>query len=116
MQEVFLKSFERLGDFRAESRFYTWLVRIAVNEGLMKLRRRRSDKSVPIGDSVDEEGQVMPRESVESKPNPEQIMQQVELEAILKNAARALPGTLRAVFFLRDLQGFPPKKRRNCST
>src|SRR4029077_14534511 len=40
-QDAFLKSFQHLGDFQGGSRFYTWLVRIAVNEALMRLRRRR---------------------------------------------------------------------------
>ena len=41
LQEAFLKAFEHLADFREDSRFYTWIVRIAVNEALMKLRKRR---------------------------------------------------------------------------
>src|SRR5579863_3781467 len=41
MQEAFLKAFQHLGEFQGNSRFYTWLVRIAVNQALMKLRRRR---------------------------------------------------------------------------
>jgi len=40
MQEAFLKSYEHLETFKGDSRFYTWLVRIAVNEALMRLRRR----------------------------------------------------------------------------
>lgn len=103
-QDAFLKCIEHLSDFRGGSRFYTWLVRIAVNQGLMKLRKRRSDKSAPIEDCVDEEGQLMPREFADPSPNPEQIMQQVELEAILQKAARALHGPFGAVFFLREVR------------
>src|SRR5512142_2754529 len=40
VQEAFLKAFQNLGQFQGQSKFYTWLVRIAVNEALMKLRRR----------------------------------------------------------------------------
>jgi RNA polymerase sigma-70 factor (ECF subfamily) len=105
LQEAFLKAFEHLPEFREDSRFYTWLVRIAVNEGLMKLRKRRSDKSVPIGDAVGEEGEVVPREFTDWKPNPEQIYAQTEIETILQNAAGSLPTGLRAVFLLRDVEG-----------
>lgn len=104
LQETFLKAFEHLKDFREDSRFYTWLVRIAVNEGLMKLRKRRSDKAGPMEDAVDDEGQVIPREFRDWKPNPEQQMGQKEMERILLDAARALPASLRAVFFLRDVE------------
>ncbi len=105
LQETFLKAFQHLPEFREDSRFYTWIVRIAVNEGLMKLRKRRSDKSVPMEDSVDEEGAVMPREVADWRPNPEQQLAQAELESILNNAARSLPPTFRTVFFLRDVEG-----------
>ena len=104
LQETFLKAFEHLPDFRQDSRFYTWLVRIAVNEGLMKLRKRRSDKSEPLEDAVDDDGQVMPREFRDWKPNPEQLMGREELEATLLNAANSLPASLRTVFFLRDVE------------
>ena len=50
LQDTFLKAFTHLRDFEGNSRFYTWLVRIAVNESLMKLRKRRSDKLVPLED------------------------------------------------------------------
>ncbi|HXF25726.1 MAG TPA: sigma-70 family RNA polymerase sigma factor, partial [Bryobacteraceae bacterium] len=40
LQETFLKAFEHLPDFQGQSKFYTWIVRIAVNESLMKLRKR----------------------------------------------------------------------------
>ncbi|HXN45001.1 MAG TPA: sigma-70 family RNA polymerase sigma factor, partial [Bryobacteraceae bacterium] len=40
LQETFLKAYEHLGDFQGNSKFYTWLVRIAVNQALMKLRKR----------------------------------------------------------------------------
>lgn len=105
LQETFLKAFSHLGDFREDSRFYTWIVRIAVNEGLMKLRKRRSDRSVPIEDSVDDDGSVMPREFADWRPNPEQILAQSELESVLKNAANSLPPTFRTVFYLRDVEG-----------
>jgi RNA polymerase sigma-70 factor (ECF subfamily) len=105
LQEAFLKAFEHLPEFREDSRFYTWLVRIAINEGLMKLRKRRSDRSVPIEDAVGEEGEAVPREFTDWKPNPEEIYAQTEIEAILQNAAGSLPAGLRAVFLLRDVEG-----------
>jgi RNA polymerase sigma-70 factor, ECF subfamily len=104
LQDSFLKAFEHLPEFRRDSRFYTWLVRIAVNEGLMKLRKRRSDRAEPMEDVVDEDGQVMPREFRDWKPNPEQILSQEEMENVLLNAARRLPPSLRTVFMLRDVE------------
>ena len=105
LQETFLKAFEHLQDFREDSRFYTWIVRIAINQGLMKLRKRRSSKEVQIEDSSNDDGDVMPREFADWRPNPEQELERTELETILQNAANSLPMTFRTVFFLRDVEG-----------
>ncbi len=105
LQETFLKAFENLPRFREDSRFYTWIVRIAVNEGLMKLRKRRSDKSVPMEDLVNEDGEVTPREFTDWRPDPEQLLAQEEVRQILRSAAQSLPPTFRSVFFLRDVEG-----------
>jgi RNA polymerase sigma-70 factor (ECF subfamily) len=105
LQETFLKAFEHLPDFREDARFYTWIVRIAVNEALMKLRKRRASKEVPMEDSEDSEGEVVVREFADWKPNPEQLLAQNELEDILRNAVNFLPPTFRTVFYLRDVEG-----------
>src|SRR5205809_2367665 len=53
VQEAFLKAYQNLNRFQEQSKFYTWLVRIAVNEALMKLRRRRSDKTVSMDQDIE---------------------------------------------------------------
>lgn len=105
LQETFLKAFEHLSDFREDSRFYTWIVRIAINQGLMKLRKRRGSKEVRIEDGENDDGEVIPRDFADWRPNPEQELQRTELETILQNAAHSLPMTFRTVFFLRDVEG-----------
>jgi len=105
LQEAFLKAFEHLLEFREDSRFYTWIVRIAVNEALMKLRKRRTRREVAIEDSEDEDGEVLVREFADWKPNPEQEYARAELERILQGAVRALPPGFRTVFYLRDVEG-----------
>lgn len=105
LQEAFLKAFAHLPEFREDSRFYTWIVRIAVNEALMKLRKRRTSREVPVADSQDENGEVVVREFADWKPNPEQEYARAELEQILQGAVRALPPGFRTVFYLRDVEG-----------
>jgi len=58
LQETFLKAFENLPRFREDSRFYTWIVRIGVNQALMKLRKRRTDKSVSLDEPIAELSRV----------------------------------------------------------
>ncbi len=105
LQEAFLKAFTHLVDFREDSRFYTWITRIAVNEALMKLRKRRNSKEVGMEDSEDDNGDVQVREFADWKPNPEQQFARTELEEILQSAANTLSPGFRAVFYLRDVEG-----------
>jgi RNA polymerase sigma-70 factor (ECF subfamily) len=105
LQEAFLKAFEHLPDFREDSRFYTWIVRIAVNQALMKLRKRRTSREVPMEDSEGENGEVIVHEFADWKPNPEQQYAQAELEGILQRAVNELPPGFRTVFYLRDVEG-----------
>jgi len=105
VQEAFLKAYTNLEQFQGNSKFYTWLVRIAVNEALMKLRRRRSDKTVSLDEDVETEEGSMPREVADWSPNPEQLYGQSELGDILKKTIQGLPPGFRTVFVLRDVEG-----------
>src|SRR5436309_14580291 len=60
VQDAFLKAYQNLGQFQGNSKFYTWLVRIAVNEALMKLRKRKSDKTVSMDEDVETEDGSVP--------------------------------------------------------
>jgi RNA polymerase sigma-70 factor, ECF subfamily len=66
VQDAFLKAYEKLHQFQGNSKFYTWLVRIAVNESLMRLRRRRTGKMVSIDEDVETEEGSMPRDLADS--------------------------------------------------
>jgi RNA polymerase sigma-70 factor, ECF subfamily len=103
MQDAFLKSFEHLGDFRGDSRFYTWLVRITVNEALMKLRKRRPNQ-VSLDESLETEEGLLPREIEDWGPTPEQRYSQKELNEILTGAIEQLEHGNRIVFLLRDVE------------
>ncbi|HKE33030.1 MAG TPA: sigma-70 family RNA polymerase sigma factor [Candidatus Angelobacter sp.] len=105
VQEAFLKAYQNLDQFQGNSKFYTWLVRIAVNEALMKLRRRRTDRTVSIDEDVETEEGTMPREVADWSPNPEQLYGQSELSDILKKTIQGLPPGFRTVFVLRDVEG-----------
>src|SRR5919108_5548564 len=105
VQEAFLKAYQNLGNFQEQSKFYTWLVRIAVNEALMKLRRRRPERMVSLDQEVETEEDSMPREVADWAPNPEQLYNQGELREILQKTIQGLPPGFRTVFVLRDVEG-----------
>jgi RNA polymerase sigma-70 factor, ECF subfamily len=105
MQDAFVKAFENLSHFRGNSRFYTWLVRITINEGLMKVRRHRLNE-ISIDDAPENENGALPRELEDWGPTPERRYLQKELQGILANAIDELAPGYRTVFQLRDVEGF----------
>ena len=105
VQEAFLKAYSNLEKFQEQSKFYTWLVRIAVNEALMKLRKRRPERFVSLDEEVKTEDDSLPREVADWSPNPEQLYNQEELRDILSRTIQGLPPTFRTVFVLRDVEG-----------
>lgn len=104
LQETFLKAYTHLDDFQGNSKFYTWLVRIAVNEALMKLRKRRSDRTVPLDEPVDTGEDEIVREIAVWDENPEQQYSREELAEILDEAIASLKPSYRNVFVLRDIE------------
>jgi RNA polymerase sigma-70 factor (ECF subfamily) len=105
VQEAFLKAYRNLARFQEQSKFYTWLVRIAVNEALMKLRRRKPERTVSLDEEVKTEDDSLPREVADWSPNPEQMFNQAELRDILTRTIQGLPAGFRTVFVLRDVEG-----------
>ena len=103
MQEAFLKAYEHLGDFEGNSRFYTWLVRIAVNQALMKLRRRRPNV-VSLDEEVDTGEDMVPRDVEDWGPSPIERFEQTELGEILAKVIAELDPPFRVVFQLRDIE------------
>jgi len=104
LQETFLKAYSHLENFKGDSRFYTWIVRIAVNESLMKLRKRKSDKTVSLDQELDTGEDYIPREIAVWDDNPEKNYSRDEIRDILDKSVEALPEIFRSVFVLRDIE------------
>src|ERR1700689_5307364 len=95
LQEAFLKAYEHLGGFQGNSKFYTWIVRIAVNEALMKLRKGKGDRTVPLDEPVDTGEGVVNRETPVWEDNPEQRSSHEEMQQILNSAVEELKPDFR---------------------
>jgi len=104
LQDAFLKAYEHLDQFQGNSKFYTWVVRIAVNESLMKLRKRKSDKTVSMDVPVETGEESVAREIAIWDENPEQRYGREELRVILEKAVESLALPYRTVFALRDIE------------
>ena len=97
-QEVFVQLFRKIGSFRGDSAFSTWLHRLTVNQVLMHFRRR-SVKNERTSDDGE-----MPEQTVRGTADPGKM--QVIDRIALKNAVAQLPNGYRNVFLLHDVEGF----------
>jgi RNA polymerase sigma-70 factor (ECF subfamily) len=104
LQETFLKAYEHLDQFQGNSKFYTWVVRIAVNQALMKLRRRKADRSVSLDEDIDTGEDTVTREVAAWDEDPEQRFSREELGEILNSSVDSLAPAYRSVFVLRDVE------------
>lgn len=113
LQDTFLKVYSHLNGFQGNSKFYTWLVRIAVNESLMKLRKRKSSKTVSLDEDIDTGDGPVVREIAVWDGDPEQRYSQDEIRAILDQAVSSLRPAFRTVFVLRDIEELSTEETAN---
>jgi RNA polymerase sigma-70 factor, ECF subfamily len=105
VQDAFLKAFQHLAQFREDAKFSTWLIRIAFNQSMMTLRKRRTSRELPIDSDPGSEDKGHPIEIADWVPNPEELYNSAELQEILRKTLKKLSPGLRAVFILRDIEG-----------
>ena len=105
VQEAFLKGFRKLDQFQGHARFSTWLIRIALNESITTLRKRRKAKELSLDETAQVEVHDLPRDVADWAPNPEQLYGASELRRILIGSLQELGPGLRTVFVLRNVEG-----------
>ena len=103
VQESFRKAFAHLQRFEGKSSFSTWLTRIAINEALMSLRRRRARHEVPADDWSDDDGTTPSPDLADASPDPEATFLQKEKARIVSAAIRHLKPGMRRAIELREL-------------
>jgi RNA polymerase sigma-70 factor, ECF subfamily len=105
LQETFIKAFRGLSGFDGRARLSTWLYRIAANEALMLIRRRKVD-FLSLDEPVEtEEGEAEPVQIVDWCCLPEAELMSAEARIFLDRAVDTLTPALRMVFLLRDIEG-----------
>ena len=103
-QEAMLKALANIRQFRAESRFSTWLIQITVNEALMRRRRERTRMTEAIDDHRDDEGEYTPRDFADWREIPSEALERKEVRQKLAEALASLDTKYREVFVLRDME------------
>jgi RNA polymerase sigma-70 factor (ECF subfamily) len=106
LQETFIKALRSLENFEGRSNLSTWLYRIAVNESLMVIRKRKPEISIKQDDAGDEENEgISVSQIVDWCCLPESEFLTNETRGVLADAIQKLPENLRTVFILRDIEG-----------
>jgi RNA polymerase sigma-70 factor (ECF subfamily) len=112
-QQTFLALIEHIGDFRSESSIATWVLRIATNNALKMLRKKRTVKMVSMKDlTADDSYSDVPHPEFIApwSKTPDEIAQQAEVQSELESALQALDDKYRLVFLLRDVEGLSVKE------
>jgi RNA polymerase sigma-70 factor (ECF subfamily) len=106
VQETYVRAFTHLDGFRGEAQLSTWLTRIALNEALGRLRRRRITVGLKDIDAINDQGEarVIYLPSARQDSDPEAATTQAEVRRLLERAVDQLPEHFRLVFMLRDIE------------
>ena len=106
VQDAVLKALRHLDQFRGNSGFGSWLVRITINEAKMRLRKLRPQLYESL-DKIDghEEGGYIPRTLGDWREIPSEALERKEVREMLVNAVESLSEIYKEVFVLRDVEG-----------
>ena len=110
LQNTFLNALTHFKDFEGRSSVSTWLYRIASNEALMLIRRKKNTVNLDDFHPEDAEETPLPEIFVDWSALPEDELLAGESKKTLDAAVRQLPESLRMVFFLRDIEGLSIKE------
>jgi RNA polymerase sigma-70 factor (ECF subfamily) len=120
LQDAYLDAYRHMGDFRGAAQLATWLTRIVINQALMRLRRRRRDRTVvPLaerwtaaaGAGPDPAGADVADEQAESPPR---AVLRAEIRRLLERRIDDLPMAFRTVFVMRDVEDMSVQETAEC--
>ena len=100
-QDTFLKAFENIGRFEGRSKFSTWLLAIASNNGMQRLRERRPLKRL---DDLGDEAEFRPRHVAAWHVDPEELYSLAERRSLVEQGLMRVPSKYRVVLVLRDIE------------
>jgi len=110
IQQSFINAYQKLSQFKGESKFSTWLTRILINECLMHKRR----KKLVINEDILENPEVMEKAFNQTNNSPEKDMIQEEMKKILEEAIEYLPEDFRTVYMMREVEEMSVKETAEC--
>ncbi|GJM32487.1 MAG: RNA polymerase sigma factor [Saprospiraceae bacterium] len=113
MQNTYLRAYEKLNQYRGESAFHTWLIRIGINEALKHLRSRKKRQNLFSVNDEDHTSNII-QLSDQKMMNPEMKVIQGETRRLIEKAIDQLPEKYRTVYMLREVEGIPNSEIADC--
>jgi len=110
LQNTFLNVLTHIAEFEGRSSLATWLYRIAANEALMLIRRRKPEVDLEEAEADEEPEHLKPTQFMDWSVLPEDQLLSGEGKKMLDQAIQTLPESLRIVFLLRDVEGLSIKE------
>jgi len=110
LQETFIKAYKSIEGFEGRSKISTWLYRIAVNESLMLLRKRKDGVTHIDAGIKQDNGDIIPRQIIDWCCLPEKELMSSEVRDHIRKAIQTLSDANRAAFLLRDVEGLSTRE------
>ena len=105
LQDGLCKAFTSLHSFQGRSSFSTWRTRIVMNSALMARRRKSAHPEASLDEMLGNQPEQLPREVVDTRPDPEKLYAETELNARVEDHVSQLPPALQAAFRLYVING-----------
>lgn len=113
MQDTYLKAFDKLQQFQGKSAFSTWLIRIGINEALLRIRSLKKTRSMVLHEAdIDEEKIVELPDTTEM--NPENLAINLETRQLIEKAIERLPAKFRIIYILKEIEGMKNEEIAEC--
>jgi len=110
LQNTFLNVLTHLSTFEGRSSLSTWLYRIAANEALMLIRKKKPEVNMDDAQAGENDEDLLPTQFVDWSALPEDELLSGEGKKALDSAIQTLPESMRIVFVLRDVEGLSIKE------
>jgi RNA polymerase sigma-70 factor, ECF subfamily len=104
VQDAFCNAYQRLDQFEASAKFSTWLIRILLNEALVKVERLQTAEEESLDRDSQRDSDIFPKDVADWSPNPKELYSSAAFREILIQCLLRLPPAQRIVFVLRDIE------------
>lgn len=105
-QEVFIKAYKSIRNFKGDSSFSTWIYKVTTNVCLDEIRKRKNKKVISLDEEIEYKDGEVKRQIKDERPSPEKILENKQVRKAVEDSINELADDFKTVIVLRDVQGF----------